>query len=43
MTNEQIKKLVDDSRDSVQQEFDDSVQSIKDKVSNLKKSTISKI
>ena len=43
MTKENIKKLVKDSKGSIQREFDGSVQSIKDEINNLKKSTVDKI
>ncbi len=43
MAKQQIKKLVEDSKNSVAQEFDDSVRSIKDEINGLKESTIAKI
>ena len=43
MAKEEIKKLLDNSKNIVQQEFNNSTQYIKDEISSLKKSTLDKI
>lgn len=43
MAKDQIKKLIDDSRNTIRQEFDSSTKSITDEIGKLKKSALGKI
>ena len=43
MTKEQIGRLVGDAKNAVRKEFDDSAQSIRNEIKDLKKSTLDKI